>query len=200
MADQSKLRAAQPINHIIHSVPIKLEIETSQYNSWPELFKIHFRAHDLIDHLTYESPADAAGTSKDPQITPKLWSRQDAIVLQWIYATISKDLLNTILETDSIAKKTWDPLKIIFHNNQGSRAVALEQKFTNIKLANFPNVSAYFQELKMLSNQMKNVGLHVTDQRMVLQMVAGLCDNYETIISQAEKLPKFYEVMKLGQN
>nr|TKS01192.1 hypothetical protein D5086_0000176750 [Populus alba] len=29
---------------------------------------------------------------------PDLWSRVDAIVLQWIYSTISEDLLNTILE------------------------------------------------------------------------------------------------------
>ncbi|XP_071718004.1 uncharacterized protein [Rutidosis leptorrhynchoides] len=146
--------------------------------------------------LTFYEVTDSAGSSKAPEITSELWSCQDAIVLQWIYATISKDLLNTILETDTTAKKTWDRLKSIFHDNQGSRTVALEQKFTNLKLANFTNVSSYCQEVKMLANQMKNVGLDVTDQRMVLQMVAELGDSYETIgtyISQSEKLPKFYE-------
>ncbi|XP_071718515.1 uncharacterized protein [Rutidosis leptorrhynchoides] len=168
MDDQSKLPAPQPINHIIQSVPIKVEIETSQYNSWAELFKIHCRAHDLIDHLSYESPTEA----------------------------VAANLLNTILETDTTAKKTWDRLKGIFHDNQGSHAVVLEHKFTNLKLANFPNISAYCQEVKMLADQMKNVGLDVTDQRMVLQLVAGLGDSYETIgtyISQSEKLPNFYE-------
>ncbi|XP_071740995.1 uncharacterized protein [Rutidosis leptorrhynchoides] len=163
MAEPSNLPAAQPINHIIHSVPINLEIKTSQYNSWAELFKTHCRAHDLIDHLTSEAPNTAAASSKQPQITPELWNRHDAIVLQWMYATISKDLLNTILEKDTTAKKTWDRLRSIFHDNEGTRAVDLEQKFTNIKLANFPNVSAYCQEVKMLADQMNNVGLNVTD-------------------------------------
>ncbi|XP_071719468.1 uncharacterized protein [Rutidosis leptorrhynchoides] len=196
MADQNKQQISQPVNHITLSVPIKLEVETSQYNSWAELFKIHCRAHDLIEHLNSDKPVQSAGSSKDTPITPELWNRQDVIVLQWIYATISKDLLNTILETDTIAKKAWDHLKSIFHDNQHSRAIALEHQFTNIKLDNFPNVFAYCQEVKMLADQMTNVGLTVTEQRMVLQMVAGLGDNYETIgtyISQSDPLPKFYE-------
>ncbi|XP_071727382.1 uncharacterized protein [Rutidosis leptorrhynchoides] len=175
--------------------PIKLEVETSQYNSWAELFKIHCRAHDVIDHLTSDKPP-ADSSSKEPAISPEVWVRQDAIVLQWIYATISKDLLHTILEANTTAKQAWDRLQSIFQDNKGSRAVALEHKFTNLKLENFPNVSAYCQEVKMLAAQMNNVGLDVTDQRMVLQMVAGLGDNYATIgtyISQSDKLPKFYE-------
>ncbi|XP_071728453.1 wall-associated receptor kinase-like 5 [Rutidosis leptorrhynchoides] len=100
------------------------------------------------------------------------------------------------LKKDTTAKKTWDRLSSIFHDNQGSRAVALEQKFINIKLENFPNVSAYCQAVKMLAGQMNNVGLNVTNQRMVLQLIAGLGSSYSTIgtyISQAEKLPEFYE-------
>ncbi|XP_071718477.1 uncharacterized protein [Rutidosis leptorrhynchoides] len=143
MADQKKLPITQPINHIIHSVPIKLEIEANQYNSWAELFKIHCRAHDLIEDLTSETPTQLATSSKATHIFDELWNRQDTIVLQWIYATISQDLRHTILEKYMTAKKTWDRLRSIFHDNEGSRAIALEQRFTNIKLENFPNVSAY---------------------------------------------------------
>ncbi|XP_071704014.1 uncharacterized protein [Rutidosis leptorrhynchoides] len=116
-----------------------------------------------------------------------------------IYATISKYLLHTILEileTNTSAKKACDRLKSVFHDNQGSHLVDLEHKFTNLKLDNFPNLSAYCQVVKILVTQMNNVDLDITYQRMVLQVVVGLSDNYATIgthISEAKTLPNFNE-------
>ncbi|XP_071738966.1 uncharacterized protein [Rutidosis leptorrhynchoides] len=155
--DPTKL-VAQPINHIIHSVPIKLEIETSQYSSWSELFKIHCRAHNVLDHLTSEKPSTAKEDSTSTtSITQEQWERMDAI---------------------------------------HSRALALENQFVDTRLDNYPNVSAYCQDLKMLSDQLANVDSTVEPHRLVLQLVAGLNDNYETIasqIQQSNRLPSFYE-------
>lgn len=84
----------------------------------------------------------------------ELWSRLDAIVLQWIYGTISNDLLHTILEPDSSAQQAWERLQSIFQDNKHSRAVYLENQFTQVQMDDFPNVSAYCQELKMLADQL----------------------------------------------
>nr|GFC20808.1 hypothetical protein [Tanacetum cinerariifolium] len=146
------LHPTQSINNLINVVPVKLEMETSQYTSWAELFKIHCRAHDVIDHLTSSTPPTPK--DKEPVITLETWSRQDAIVLQWIHATISKDLMHTILEPNTTAKKAWDRLKDIFQDNKHSRALALEHLFSNSQLDNFLNISAYCQELKMLSDHL----------------------------------------------
>nr|GMD95755.1 retrovirus-related Pol polyprotein from transposon TNT 1-94 [Ipomoea batatas] len=59
---------------------------------------------------------------------PELWSRVDAIVLQWIYGTISEDL-HTIIERDSTAELAWNMLEDIFLDNKNSRALYLEQEF-----------------------------------------------------------------------
>ena len=58
MAESTKLHPTQTVgvNHIVNSVTVKLEMETSQYASWDELFKIQCRAYDFIDHLTLETP------------------------------------------------------------------------------------------------------------------------------------------------
>ncbi|XP_071687482.1 uncharacterized protein [Rutidosis leptorrhynchoides] len=138
----SDLTTLQPINHILHSVPIKLELETSQYNSWSELFRTYCKAHDVLAHLTSET-IPVSSSSKAVEITQETWDRHDAIVLQWIYATLLTELLKTILEKDLTAKKAWDRLKILFHDNQHSRALALMNQFTNCKLDNYPNISAY---------------------------------------------------------
>ncbi|XP_060200746.1 uncharacterized protein LOC132629018 [Lycium barbarum] len=60
----------------------------------------------------------------------------------------------------------------------------------------FPNASAYCQRLKTLANQLKSVGAPVTDNRLVLQLVAGLTEAYKnvgTYIRQSKPLPPFSE-------
>ncbi|KAJ9535279.1 hypothetical protein OSB04_un001625 [Centaurea solstitialis] len=86
---------ALTVSNIKSFIPIVLEIEKVQYTSWAELFKIHAKAFLVIDHIV---------PPRDSTVEPALWSRLDAVVLQWIYGTISNDLLHTILEPDSTAQ------------------------------------------------------------------------------------------------
>ncbi|GKC67352.1 ribonuclease H-like domain-containing protein, partial [Tanacetum coccineum] len=77
-----------------------------------------------------------------------------------------------------------------------SRALYLEQKFTNLRLDNFSNVSDYCQELKVLADQLSNIGSPVSNDRLVLQLVAGLNESYDSVASHlqhTDPLPQFYE-------
>ncbi|XP_071718685.1 uncharacterized protein [Rutidosis leptorrhynchoides] len=191
----SDLTKLQPINHILHSVPIKLELNDSQYNTWSELFKIHCKAHDVLAHLTSET-IPASSSSKAVEITQEVWERHDAIVLQWLYATISKELLRTIMEPDLTAMKAWNRLKSLFHDNKHTQALALMNQFINFKLDNFPNVSAYYEAIKNLADELADVDSKVSIENLVLQLVAGLNENYSNIatnINQMEKLLPFYD-------
>ncbi|GKE32680.1 retrovirus-related pol polyprotein from transposon TNT 1-94, partial [Tanacetum coccineum] len=156
----------------------------------------------VIDHIIPPPPPATSSTPppKDappPKVVdPETWSTLDAIVLQWIYGTISNDLMHTILEPDTTAEKAWSRLKDIFQDNKNSRAVYLEHQFTNTRLDNFSSVSAYCQELKMLSDQLTNVGAPVSNNRLVLQLIAGLNESYDNVasfIQQSDPLPPFYE-------
>ncbi|KAI3525874.1 hypothetical protein L1887_05004 [Cichorium endivia] len=200
-----KLHPALMITNIRNFIPITLEMESSQYTSWTELFRIHCRAFQVIDHIEPKvailssSTIEKAATDKptDPKpMDPELWNRLDAIVIQWIYSTISNDILQTILMLKSSAAQTWTTLESIFQDNQNERALYLEHKLVTTKLANFANCSAYCQALKMISDQLSNVGAPVTNQRLVLQLIAGLMEAYEGIammIQQTKPLPDFYE-------
>ncbi|GKA97624.1 retrovirus-related pol polyprotein from transposon TNT 1-94, partial [Tanacetum coccineum] len=164
-----------------------------------ELFKIRCRAYEVIDHIIPKSVvSSSASKDKDTSvvITQETWSRLDSIVLQWIYNTIFNDLLHTILAPDPTAKQAWDRLKSIFQDNKHSRALYLEQQFTNLRLDNFSNVFAYCQELKVLADQLSNVGSPVSNDRLVLQLVAGLNESYDSFASHlqhTDPLPQFYE-------
>ncbi|KAK4734158.1 hypothetical protein R3W88_008419 [Solanum pinnatisectum] len=170
---KSSFHPSLSVSNIKNYVPITLEIENVQYSTWAELFKIHARSHRVIDHII----PPAAGTEKRPQQEEdkELWSTLYATALQWLYATISHDLLHTILA----AMEAWNSLRDIFQDNKHSRAVTLEYDFTHVNMAEFPNVSAYCQHLKSLADQLKNVGSPVANDRLVLQLVSGLAEPYQ---------------------
>ncbi|XP_056690379.1 uncharacterized protein [Spinacia oleracea] len=151
---------ALTVLNINNHVSVVLEMENSQYGTWAELFKIHARSHKVLHHIIPPPP----GKEKPPPSTDEeleLWTTIDATVLQWIYSTISNDLLNTIIEPDATAMEAWDCLREIFQDHQNSRAVILEQEFTTTRMEDFPNASTYCQHLKNLADQLKNVGAPV---------------------------------------
>ncbi|CAH9131000.1 unnamed protein product [Cuscuta epithymum] len=208
---KSSFHPALAISNIKNFIPITLDLDNCDYASWAELFKITARAYQVLDHIVPSTDDGSSATaSTDPSLTLEqrqardaakaeadaLWSRLDAVVLQWIYGTISHDLLHTIIEVDSTAQDAWDSLTDLFQDNKHSRAVYLENEFSNTKLDQFPDVAAYCRSLKGLSTKLKNVGAKVDNDRLVLRMVNGLSsvpgfDTVASLIQQKEPLPPF---------
>ena len=172
-----KLHPALAVSNIKNNIPIVLEMETDHYSAWAELFKLHARSHRVLAHILPTGKETPPSTDEEKE----LWSTLDATVLQWMYATISTDLLHTIIEADLSAKDAWERLRDLFQDNKNSRVVALEHDFSHVKMRDFRSVSAYSQRLKTLSDQLKGVGAPVTNSRLVLQLVAGLTEAYKNI-------------------
>ncbi|XP_060195093.1 uncharacterized protein LOC132624310 [Lycium barbarum] len=191
---KSFFHPALTVSNIKNHIFITLQMENVQYGTWAKLFKIHAKSYRVLHHII---PPES-GKEKVPKTNAEkeLWLTLNATVLQWIYATISTDLLHTILEPDSTAMETWNRLRDIFQDNKNSRAVTLEHEFSHTNMEDFPNASAYCQRLKILYDQLKNVGASVSNNRLVLQMVAGLTDAYKevgTLIRQGNPLPLLYQ-------
>ncbi|XP_022004195.1 uncharacterized protein LOC110901702 [Helianthus annuus] len=198
-----KIHPAITVNNIRNSIPVLLEFESSQYGLWSELFQNHCRAFQVIDHLSPPATTTASSSSegdkdkdKTSKPTDELWSRLDAIVKQWIYGTISNDLLNTIVVPNMSAYDAWSAIEGLFQDNKNSRATYLMQKFATTRLDGFPNMSAYCQAIKSLTDQLANVGAPLDNKRLVVHLLASLTDQYEgisTILQQKEPTPSFYE-------
>ncbi|XP_021844558.2 uncharacterized protein [Spinacia oleracea] len=184
---------ALAVSNIKNHVSVTFEMGNVQYGTWAELFKVHARSHRVLHHIIAPVKEAADKTTEDDD----MWVTLDATVLGWIFSTISNDLLTTITEPDMTAMEAWERLESIFHDQANSRAVTLEQVLTHTRMQDFPNASAYCLRLKMLADQLKNVGAPVSNNRLVLQMVAGLTEAYKhvgTNIHQSKVLPSFYEV------
>ncbi|KAI3783111.1 hypothetical protein L2E82_13173 [Cichorium intybus] len=147
------------------------------YSSWVKLFKLHAKGYKVLHHIDGTAPPAAT----DPTYTS--WVEIDSIVLQWIYGTLSDDLLVRILENDTTAREAWLKIQTIFLNNKSSRAAALEHEFTNLSLTACSSMDEYCQKLKDLSGQLEDVGYPVSDVRLVLQLVRGLPPEYDTTAS-----------------
>ncbi|CAH9124812.1 unnamed protein product [Cuscuta epithymum] len=205
-SSKSSFHPALAVTSIKNLIPLILDTEKVQYSSWAELFKITARAYDVLDHIippTNKPATTSAGKGDDTDddsddatvsVDPLLWDRLDAVVLQWIYGTISQDLLLTILEPDSTAMEAWTRLANIFQDNKHARAVHLEDEFSHVRLANFASISAYCQQLRTIATNLANVGAPVDHNRLILRLVNGLTAPFATIasmIQQTVPLPTF---------
>ncbi|XP_047326358.1 uncharacterized protein LOC124930034 [Impatiens glandulifera] len=153
------------VSNIKNYVFIVLELKNVQYTTWAELFKIHARSHWVLHHIILLVPVLPTLSTDEEK---DMWLTLDDTVLQWIYATISQDLLHTILELDSTAEQAWTRLRSIFQNNCHSRAVSLEQEFSTTIMADFSGISAYCQRHKVLVDQLKGVDSPVSNDRLIL--------------------------------
>ncbi|XP_021766585.1 uncharacterized protein LOC110731041 [Chenopodium quinoa] len=117
------------VNNIKNIIPLILDHENVQYSNWVELFECHAHAYNVLDHIDPKTP-------KPTDLSGDMWTRLDSIVKNWIYGTISEDLLETIL-----CQQIWDKLKAIFQDSKQTRAVYLENQFNALHLYNFADIS-----------------------------------------------------------
>lgn len=92
----------------------------------------------------------------------------------------SNDLLNTIIEHDSITKLACNRLFDIFYDNKNYMALFLEQEFSRGHMEQFSDASSYCQNLKSLSDQLSNVVSLISNESLLLQLIPGLTDSYVT--------------------
>ncbi|XP_012067137.2 uncharacterized protein LOC105630061 [Jatropha curcas] len=120
-------------------------------NNWATLVIIHAKATLTYDHINPKSDDDTSSPPKS-SVEQAHWDRIDNIVRQWIYGTISSDLLNTIINPDDTALDAWNQLAKLFQDNKTSIAIHLETEFANTNLRDFPDAKAYTRCLKVLAD------------------------------------------------
>ncbi|GAA0168326.1 hypothetical protein LIER_23071 [Lithospermum erythrorhizon] len=152
------------------------------YTTWAELFQIDGLTYEALDNIIPPSDAnEKAVVEAKKQADMALWKRVDAIILSWIYGTISTDLLNTIIEPRSTTTEAWNRLRDIFSDIKNSRALYLQQEFSKIQMEDFPNVSSYYQSLKSIADQLANIGSPVPNDRLILKVISGHTEAYANV-------------------
>jgi len=195
MVDQPKFHPALTITNVKSLIPITLDAEHGMYHSWAALFTILVRVHDLHHHIISPTEAnEVASYAASKAADPTLWKRLDAAVLQWIYGTISTDLLHAILLKDDTAQGAWARLESMFQDNKVSRATHLEEELADLNFENFSSIDSYCNHIKSLVDRLADVDAPLTNSRLVLKLTVGLPEAYAgivDIIQNQEPLPLF---------
>lgn len=145
--DSKQIHPALTVSNIKTHIPLLLEKDSPHFNTWKTLFQVHCQAYEVADHLLPRpapapaplpsDPAAAALAEAQAATADQLWNRVDALVKQWIYATVSQPLLRIIIQPAQTAHDAWLAVEREFNDNQNTRAIFLGQEFANLSLEKF---------------------------------------------------------------
>ncbi|XP_026459633.1 uncharacterized protein LOC113360328 [Papaver somniferum] len=83
-------------------------------------------------------------------------------------------------------------LKKLFQDNKGNRAATLERQFVNLKFVDCTSIDDYCDKLKSLSDRLRDLDFPMNDKRLVIQLVNGLPEEYNTVASFIQQaMPTF---------
>ncbi|GJU98116.1 hybrid signal transduction histidine kinase M [Tanacetum coccineum] len=167
---------------IPNKVPIKLDLEKHNYNAWSSFSLIHLGSLGLKDHVE----SDTASTNPD-------WAQLDDLIKMWILSSLCDSLQEQVVTTPGNAKKLWDRLKELFHDNKDNRAINLDNKLRSFKIGSL-TVNEYCTQIRSMADRLTNLGGSVTDTNLVIYTINGLDSRFATlveIIRHREPLPSF---------
>ncbi|GJT38950.1 ribonuclease H-like domain-containing protein [Tanacetum coccineum] len=170
---------------IPNKVPIKLDLEKHNYNSWSSFSLIHLGSLGLKSHVE----TDTAYTNPE-------WYQLDDLIKMWILGSLCDSLQEQVITTPGNAKALWDGLKELFHDNKDARAINLDNELRSIKIGKM-TVNEYCTKIRSMANRLINLGCVVSDKNLVIYTINGLNSRFATlveIIHYCETFPSFENV------
>ncbi|GJR32356.1 ribonuclease H-like domain-containing protein [Tanacetum coccineum] len=170
---------------IPNKVPIKLDLEKHNYNSWSSFSLIHLGSLGLKSHVE----TDTASTNPE-------WCQLDDLIKMWILGSLCDSLQEQVVTTPGNAKALWDRLKELFHDNKDARAINLDNELRSIKIGKM-TVNEYCTKIRSMADRLINLGCVVSDKNLVIYTINGLDSRFATlveIIRNRETFPSFENI------
>lgn len=111
----------------------------------------------------------------------------------WIYDTISKPILQMVMQEDETAQQVCTRIASLFQSNKDARQMQLNEDLRHIELGDF-TIAKYCHKLKVIADLLENIGKPIDESTLVMYTVNGLSDKYENIagiIRHQKPLPSF---------
>ncbi|CAN6209665.1 unnamed protein product [Urochloa humidicola] len=148
---------AQLINIKSH-VPVTLDQASLSFSTWRTFFHIALRKFGLMDHI--DGTVDSRLKFDDPE-----WLQIDSCVVSWLYATLSSDLLNAVLQPNDDAYTAWNSITSLFLDNVVLRATQARQRLHALSQGDL-SVGDYCGQIKHFADILRDVGASLTDQEI----------------------------------
>jgi hypothetical protein len=167
------INAVQTVNIRAH-IPVILELTNHNHSDWRMFFESTLGKFGLEGHISSSTPL----TKRDND-----WQKVDQCIVNWIFTTCSCEVLQIVRQqrkTDAFS--LWSAIKNLFHDNKLQRAVFYEAEFRNLYQGDM-SIHDYCTKLKVLADNLQDVGQSVSEPSQVPNMLRGLNPKYHHAIS-----------------
>ncbi|XP_010458646.1 PREDICTED: uncharacterized protein LOC104739875 [Camelina sativa] len=162
------------ISQIKAYIPIVLDMKKFNYDVWRELFETHCITFSVLKHID--------GTGKPSPEIATAWKERDGLVKMWIYGTLSKSLLDTVMQAKCTTSDLWLSIENIFRDNKEARSLQCDHELRTTTIGDL-SVHDNCHKLKNLADLLANLDSPVTDRVLVMHLLNGLSDKYDNIIN-----------------
>ncbi|XP_071740869.1 uncharacterized protein [Rutidosis leptorrhynchoides] len=172
MAKPGKFDKIYTVTSVSHLIPIKLDLAKLNYTHWSTLFRTHCAAFNVDCFIT----EDEGSSNNDPSDDDS--KKADAVVLGWIFLTVSESLLERVLNSHpKTALEAWVFLKKIFHDNKRSKTIELTAELRSLNIGD-QTVDMYFRKIDSIATMLSNLGSKIEDDELVTYAINGLNDKF----------------------
>lgn len=97
------------------------------------------------------------------------WYAIDATLIRWFYLTISKDIFHMVISDTNDVCSMWNKINALFTDNKLQRLIFLQRCQQN-----YSSIDDYCMRLKMLADELRDIGAKVSYELMLSTLTAGL--------------------------
>ncbi|XP_073363174.1 uncharacterized protein [Aegilops tauschii subsp. strangulata] len=168
-------------------VPVVLDLLAGNHAQWRRHFDTVLGMFGLRAHVD----AETVPRPDDPE-----WQMANHTVIHWLYATISPELLDAIMQPEDTALTVWTAVDGIFRDNHLARAVYVDAEYHALVQGDL-TVMQYCTKLKSFTDQLRDLGQPVTETRQIFHLLRGLNRQFHAAIPHITSqvpLPSFLQV------
>ena len=160
------------VNNIKNHIPEVLDF--TNYLIWKTLFLNILHCHQVQNHIdgTSSCPSSTLTDTDGNVITNpaySVWKQIDYIVLSWLHATISSEILKQVLRPGEslTAYETWCQIETLFHDHVNAKYLQLKLSFNQASIDNRSMVD-YLNHVKTISDSLYSISHPIDDNDIIL--------------------------------
>ena len=133
--------------------------------------------------LTDPSASATAGSKEEPKPNTayEKWESEDQIVLSYLFNSLSKEIFGQVT-TAKTAAELWAAIQAL-HASQSRAHVMSTRLALTTASKGASNMAEYFVKMKGLADDMASAGKKLEDEELVSFILAGLGDDFESIVT-----------------
>ena len=154
------------VNNIKNHISIILDF--TNFLLWQTLFTNILHCYQLYDHIdpAMDPPPQTLVSNDTTSINPAytLWLQIDHIIISWLHATISPEILKHVLNPGKFlsARDTWAEIEKLFHDHVNAKYMQLKLAF-NQAVKGTRSMAEYLQFIKSTVDSLHSIGRPVDD-------------------------------------